>query len=611
MIDGTSEYRRVKPGTSRASETAHGLSREQLLAILERIDNGFVAFDREWRFTYVNARAGEIFRASGHPAAPIGRALWEVYPEIAGTPLEEQLRRAADEQVTLQFETPSVWGVKWYEVHLYPSPDGVSSYFRDITERKRDEVRQRFLAEAGVVLAESLDYETRLARVANLMVPRLADWCTIDLVEGTRSPDAPAMCRFALAHEDGAKVARALELADRYPEDPHTDRGVLHVLRTGKTEFYPVVTDDMLVASAKDARHLRILRQMGFHSAIIVPLVARERTLGVITLVTTESGRRYDESDVAFAELFASRVAIYIDNARLYRDLHQARGALEQQAEELEQTMEELEQANEELEERAAEAQTARAEAEAANKAKSEFLAMMSHELRTPLNAIAGYAELLEMGIRGPVTEAQHQDLLRIRHSQEHLLSLINDVLNFAKLESGHIRFAITDVGVEQTLSGIREMVEPQLRARGLRYEYRAGDPAIMARADGEKLRQVVLNLLSNAIKFTPSGGRVVVSWEAADDEVRIRVEDTGIGIPTEKLRIIFEPFVQVDRRLARKSDGIGLGLAISRDLARAMRGDLIAESVLGQGSTFIFTLPQSRTTRRERTSVSEAAAPR
>src|SRR5690242_16617326 len=394
-----------------ASGHVHRLSRDQLAVILERIDDGFVAWDREWRFTYVNARAAAIFRRSGHGPALIGRTLWDVYPEIIETPLEQQMRRALDQQATIVFETPSVWGGAWYEVRVYPSADGVTSYFRDITERKRNEARLRVLADAGGILGESLDYEATLQRVARLVVPRIADWCAVDLVDNPTNAVSGTVRRLAVAHEDPAKVAWARELSERYSTNLGGGAGVSRVVRTGQTEFVPEITDEMLVRGAKDAEHLRLLREIGFRSVLIVPLVAREHTLGAITLVTAESGRRYDAADVAMAELLATRAAVAIDNARLHRGLQEAREELEAQAEELEQTMEELEQANDELAERVTEAQTARAEAEAANKAKAEFLAMMSHELRTPLNAIAGYAELLEMGIRGPVTPAQHEDL--------------------------------------------------------------------------------------------------------------------------------------------------------------------------------------------------------
>ncbi|HEX6749302.1 MAG TPA: PAS domain S-box protein [Longimicrobium sp.] len=235
---------------------------------------------------------------------------------------------------------------------------------------------------------------------------------------------------------------------------------------------------------------------------------------------------------------------------------------------------------------------TARAEAEAANRAKFDFLTTMSHELRTPLNAIAGYVDLLELGIRGPLTDAQRDDLRRIRRSQTHLLGLINDVLNFARIETGHVHFDLGDVALDELLGEVETLIAPQVQARGLFYEYRRPDPAATVRADPEKLRQIVLNLLSNAVKFTPAGGRITLSSEVDGDWARVRVADTGIGIPGDKLGTIFEPFVQVATGYTRTSEGTGLGLSISRDLARAMGGDLGAESSEGEGSVFTLTLP-------------------
>jgi PAS domain S-box-containing protein len=243
---------------------------------------------------------------------------------------------------------------------------------------------------------------------------------------------------------------------------------------------------------------------------------------------------------------------------------------------------------------RAAEAlAAAKLAAEEANRAKSQFLATMSHELRTPLNAVAGYTELLATEVRGPVTTAQREDLRRIQVNARHLLGLINDVLNFAKVEAGHLELEVTSVPVEETLSAAHTLIDPQLRAKGLTYEYGAGDAAVTCRADREKLQQIVLNLLSNAVKFTDRGGHVSLWWEAAGPEVRIHVRDTGVGVPPDKLEAIFEPFVQLHRGLAQRTDGTGLGLAISRELARAMRGDVTVASAPGQGATFTLTLPR------------------
>jgi PAS domain S-box-containing protein len=241
-----------------------------------------------------------------------------------------------------------------------------------------------------------------------------------------------------------------------------------------------------------------------------------------------------------------------------------------------------------------ADAEAARAEAEAANRSKSEFLAVMSHELRTPLNAIGGYAELMEMGIRGPVTPQQGEDLRRIQTSQRHLLGLINEVLNYAKLETGTVHFDVAEIPVREALSAAESLVAPQARAKGLTLAVGDCPPVLSVRADGEKLRQVVTNLLSNAVKFTDEGGRVEIACSTDGERVNIAVADTGIGIPADKLGAIFDPFVQVRSDLTRPHEGTGLGLAISRDLARGMGGDLTVHSTPGEGSVFTLTLPRA-----------------
>lgn len=236
----------------------------------------------------------------------------------------------------------------------------------------------------------------------------------------------------------------------------------------------------------------------------------------------------------------------------------------------------------------------AREAAEAANKAKTEFLANMSHELRTPLNAIAGYAELLDLEIHGSLTEPQRESINRIQRSQRHLLGLINEVLNYAKLETGTVQYDATDVLMCDALTAAESLVAPQARSKGIALVTGDCPPLLTARADSEKLRQVLVNLLSNAVKFTNAGGEIEISCARQDALAMICVRDTGIGIPADKLEAIFDPFVQVRADLTRPHEGTGLGLAISRDLARGMSGDLTVESTEGEGSTFTLILPMA-----------------
>jgi signal transduction histidine kinase/HAMP domain-containing protein len=300
-----------------------------------------------------------------------------------------------------------------------------------------------------------------------------------------------------------------------------------------------------------------------------LPLIVHGQVIGAMGLSFARESP-FDAEQRSFIRTLAEQCAQALERARLYQAERETRR---------------------EAEDARARADEARQAAEAANQAKSDFLAIMSHELRTPLNAIGGYAELLAMGLRGPVTAEQKEDLERIRKSQHHLLTLINDVLHFAKLDAGRLEYHIEDVPVDELLATLEPLIAPQIRGKSLQYHHRPCSPALRVRADREKLRQVALNLLSNAVKFTPRDGTIEVSCDGNETLARIHVRDTGMGIPVERLDAIFDPFFQVDRRLTRSHDGIGLGLAISRDLARGMDGELSVRSAVGEGSTFTLTL--------------------
>jgi PAS domain S-box-containing protein len=266
---------------------------------------------------------------------------------------------------------------------------------------------------------------------------------------------------------------------------------------------------------------------------------------------------------------------------------------LQEQTAELEMQQEELQSAYDRLLAQTAELERARTTANEANEAKSQFLSTMSHELRTPLNAIGGYVQLMEMEVQGPITDAQRKSLDRIRRSHQHLLRLVNDVLDLSRIEAGRMDYRIEELDIPTIVANVVPMVEPQLAEAGLTLDA-AIDEAPPARADREKTQQILINLLTNAVKFTPRGGRVAVRTrlDAAGRRTLVDVSDTGIGIPPEQLASVFEPFVQVKSDATRGSEGTGLGLAISRDLARGMGGDLTAASERGVGSTFTLHLP-------------------
>ncbi|HEU4632165.1 MAG TPA: GAF domain-containing sensor histidine kinase [Gemmatimonadaceae bacterium] len=465
-----------------------------------------------------------------------------------------------------------------------PSTDRRDTGSREAAERDRraaETSRDRFafLAEVSRCLADSLDYETTLTTVAGMSLPYLGAWCIVDvLAEGGR------IRRLAVLHPDPARESLARELHERYPPQPDDLIGAPRVIRMGRPELVSDVSDAALAATAHDAEHLRLLRALGTRAYVTVPMVARGQTLGAITFVTADDARRFGDLDVVIAEDLASRAAMAIDNARLFA---------------------EADAAGRRAESAAIEARRARDDAEAALRARDQFVSMMSHELRTPVNAIIGYAQLLQLGVAGPVTEQQRDYLARLVGTSEHLRGLVDDVLDLARIDAGWMTVAREPCLTGGLVATALDLVRPQASARGVRLvDARPGDPGEPFTGDPHRVRQILANLLSNAVKFTPAGGTVTIDCGRSeapppDSELRgdgpwtyIRVADTGIGIPPEEQPRVFERFYQVQGALNRQVGGTGLGLAISRRLARLMGGDLTLESVPGEGATFTLWLP-------------------
>ncbi len=286
--------------------------------------------------------------------------------------------------------------------------------------------------------------------------------------------------------------------------------------------------------------------------------------------------------------------SIFIARRRAEQELMRTKEALEAKTEALVISLAATEASLHERDRARLEAETARVAAQAANEAKGRYVNMISHELRTPLGAIGGYAILLEEGIQGPLSEGQREYIGRILHNQRHLVRLVDELLDLAKIESGQFPLRLSAVSVHSVLASVEAMIDPQIRAKQLRMEVLPCEESVFMHGDEERVQQIVLNLLSNSVKFTQAGGVVKVMARPREEVVDIQVQDTGVGIPADKLEAVFAPFFQVDQSNTRTRSGTGLGLAISRELARAMGGDLTVESELGVGSTFTLNLPRT-----------------
>ncbi|HXI92098.1 MAG TPA: ATP-binding protein, partial [Blastocatellia bacterium] len=452
------------------------------------------------------------------------------------------------------------------------TPIGMRGVTMDVTERKRTEDAQRFLAEASGLLAGSLDYETTLASVAKLAVPNLADWCIVHIVG-----DNGRLRQLAVVHTDPAKEEAARKLQERYPVDPDAAIGVSNVLRTGRAEFYPLINQERLSLVARNEEVADVLRRLDLKSCMIVPLVARNRTLGTITLATAESNRYYDVNDLALAEDLAHRIALAVDNARLYREAQDAVTAREDAL-----------RVHDELLRRE---QFAREEAETANRAKDEFLATVSHELRTPLNAILGWAHMLRANKLDQTT--QTRALETIERNAKSQAQLIEDILDVSRIVTGKLRLEVGPVELAAVVDAAIDAVRPAADAKGIRIETALDPCAGPISGDPNRLQQIVWNLASNAVKFTGKGGHVQIQLHSVNSYVDIVVSDTGQGISSEFLPYVFDRFRQADATSTRSHGGLGLGLAIVRHLVEMHGGTVFADSPgEGMGATFTVKLP-------------------
>ncbi len=492
-----------------------------------------------------------------HPAdRDAGRARWaravalgELYE------IEYRIRRQDD-------------SYRWFLARALPMRDASSQIVMwfgtctDIDDQKRAETSLRVLAEAGDVLASPFDANATMQRVANQLVPALADFSTIFLRDGETTK------LMALAHIDPQKLPLLRRVCEDYPLPDNLPHGYPEVIRSGAPALLADVSP-VLDSIAHDREHRALLRELGSLSSIVVPLTVAGRTFGALTLATAESGRRYTSDDLRLAEEIGRRVALALDSARLFELTQQERRR-----------------------------------AEEANRVKDEFLGVASHELRTPLNAILGWARML----RGGLSEEKRERALEVIERNANVqVQLVDDILDVSRIITGKLRLDVAPLEVGPIAEAAADVVRPAADAKGVRLQLLLDRRAGLVHGDGGRLQQIIWNLLANAVKFTPKGGRVHLRLAREESHIAIAVSDSGQGIDRRFLPHVFDPFRQADGSSTRSHGGLGLGLAIVKHLVELHGGSIEAHSEgVGTGATFTVRIPVSPL---QRTSVTPAPA--
>jgi len=451
------------------------------------------------------------------------------------------------------------------------NPAGLRWLVRDITHFKRAEaersellVRDRvvraeadaarrlaFLAEASTLLSASLDSETTLQSVARLAVPFLADWCLVYIID-----DDGSARRVAVAQADPEKEALARSLAAQSP--PELPGWVNRVLSSARSEIVPNISLDLLESVATNEQHLRTIKQLAARSAIVVPLVARGRTLGAIALVSTQDLRVFGDADRVLAEDLARRCAYAVDNARLYSEVILQRD-----------------------------------KAEKASRVKDEFLAILSHELRNPLVPILGWARILKTRADG-TDEVLVEGIRSLERNARNIQRLVDDCLELVRTSTRHIHLELERIDLNSVVAASIEAVVPLAREKGLKLTVELSADPLWIVGDRTRLEQVIVNLLTNAVKYTPAGA-VEISSERTSLKAQVHVKDTGIGIARDFIEKVFEPFRQATSAWLTSDSGLGIGLSIAREIVSLHSGEIWAQSEgLRRGSAFTVSLPLS-----------------
>ncbi len=434
---------------------------------------------------------------------------------------------------------------------------GRIGFNRDITHHKHVEYNLRFLSSSAKALSSSLDYETTLNKAAHLAVPRIADWCGIDLLNEKGEVD-----QVAVVHRDPKKIKWAIELRKRYPPDFNKSEGIVKVLKTGKSEFLPYIPEELLIQAAKDKQQMDIIKKISFTGIIIVPITSShtKKPVGAITLVSAESRRIYTQADLQTAEKLASQASLAIENARLYRNAE--REIIERKM--VEERMREMESK------------------------KDNFISMASHELKTPITSLKIYADILERQFAKENINKFDKTISVMKNQMNKINQLIVDLLNLSKIQAGKLELRMDTFDFNELINEIIEQIQPTTH-HIIEVKIK---PHTRVFGDRDRIGQVLINLLTNAIKYSPEEKSITIDVISDKLEVRVCVRDYGVGIKKEHRKKIFERFYQIGSG-DKTYPGLGMGLYISHEIITRHHGRIWVEKAQGKGSIFIFALPK------------------
>jgi PAS domain S-box-containing protein len=539
-------------------------SRDQFAIILRGVGEGITVQDPSGKLVYANDIAARMI---GFDTAEdlVGMSMGAIVQRVQlfdeagvllglkGLPGSRALRGEIAGETLLRFRINATGEERWSIVNATPVLDEhqqvllAVSIFHDVTERMRYEEALQFQAEASLLLSESLDYRVTLSTLARLAVPRMADLCTVTMIDGDGIPQ-----QLAVEHTDPAKQELLAALRDEYPFEPDAPFGTAYVLRTGRSQLAKEIDDLALQSIARDEKQLAALRALGLCSAMVVPLITRGQILGTITFASAESGRRFDEPDLQQAEDLARRAALAIDQARLY------------------------------------------AEAREAVRLRDEFLSVAAHELKTPVTALMGYAQVLHrrMTREQRLSERDQRALMVVVEQSGRLSRLIGSLLDISRMQTGIFEIELQPFVLGPLIYRVAEETLPTLQNHVLRLE--VDEAPLIINGDAMRVEQMLRNLVQNAIKYSPDGGTITLRATAQDGQIVISVSDEGIGIPASALPRLFQRFFRAGNAEATSISGMGIGLFVVKEIATRHGGSVGVRSVEGEGSTFTVSLPRA-----------------